>query len=85
MGFYRKEKPFCSKRDYWSDVYYVIVEYVDCEILPYGKAYGYPTINGTFSNHFMRNKRWRENRLIPNVGLYSWIHLDVVIEPKENL
>ncbi len=64
--------PFAVKRDNWSDEYYTFVEKVECEKLPYGKAFGYATIYGKYSSHYNYDKKWREEKLIPCSGCYQW-------------
>jgi hypothetical protein len=48
------------------------VERVDCEQLPYGKAYGYPTVNGIYSDHWEHDKKWKVDKWITSGGSYQW-------------
>ena len=64
--------PFAVRRDNWGDQYYTVVDKVECPQLPYGKAYGYPTVNGKFSTHYDYDKKWRDEKLIPSAGVYQW-------------
>jgi hypothetical protein len=43
--------PFAVTRNHWSERYYAVVERIECETLPYGKAFGYATDNGEYSTH----------------------------------
>jgi hypothetical protein len=79
-----RKVPFAVAKDNWSKTYYVIVEEIDCIELPYGKAYGYPTINGKSSNFFITDKRWREHKIIPSAGVYAWLLVDVEIPSSDN-
>lgn len=36
-----RQTPFAVIRDYWKPGYYVIVQRVECEKMPYGQALGY--------------------------------------------
>jgi hypothetical protein len=51
--------PFTVRRQNWSDQYYTIVTKIEITKWPYGNAYGYPTINGNYSNHYMYDKNSR--------------------------
>ena len=64
--------PFGVRRDNWSNEYYTIVERVEIYHYPYGKAYGYPTIKGEYSNHYDYNTEWVNNKVIPCGGCYQW-------------
>ena len=64
--------PFAVRRDNWPNRHYTVVEQIECENLPYGKAKGYPTDNGSYSNHYEYDKRWREEKRIPCDGCYQW-------------
>lgn len=67
-----RKTPFAVRRDTWSADYYTIVERIECETLPYGKAFGNPTINGKYSNHYEYDKKWRNEKIIPCCGCYQW-------------
>jgi len=67
-----RKTPFAVRRDNWTEEYYTVVERVDCEELPYGKAFGYSTINGKYSSHYEYDSKWRKERLIPCCGCYQW-------------
>jgi len=67
-----RKTPFAVRRDNWSVEYYTIVENVECEKMPYGKAFGFPTKNGQYSTHYEYDKKWRKERLIPCCGCYQW-------------
>jgi hypothetical protein len=64
--------PFAVRNYRWSDKYYSVVEKIEIGKWPYGKAYGYPTINGQYSDHYERDKRWRQTKQIPLDGCYQW-------------
>ena len=67
-----RKTPFAVRRDNWSEGYYTVVTEVECDKMPYGKAYGYPTNNGIYSNHYEYDKDWRNYKLIPCGGCYQW-------------
>jgi hypothetical protein len=73
-----RKTPFAVRRDNWTEEYYTIVEKVECEKLPYGKAFGYPTIDGKYNEHYQYDKKWREEKLIPCCGCYQWTLVDNV-------
>ncbi len=64
--------PFAVRRDNWSSDFYTIVERVECEKLPYGKAFGFSVSNGVYSDHYEYNAKWRRTGLIPCCGCYQW-------------
>lgn len=64
--------PFAVRRDNWTKEFYTIVERVECEKLPYGKAFGFSVAHGRYSNHYDYEKKWRETGLIPCCGCYQW-------------
>lgn len=68
-----RKTPFAVRRENWSKGYYTVVEKIECEKMPYGKAFGYPTDNGFYSNHYEYDKKWRNEKLIPCCGCYQWI------------
>ncbi len=68
--------PFAVRRANWGSEYYTVVEKIECEKMPYGKAYGFSTVNGTFTSHYSYDKKWRETQLIPCCGNYQWTLVD---------
>lgn len=79
----REKVPFAVRNYRWSDKYYTVVEKIEIGKWPYGYAYGYPTINGKYSDHYERNKSWRQNKLIPLAGCYQWMLVKDAIISKE--
>src|ERR1700739_3611616 len=67
-----RKTPFAVRRVNWTEEYYTVVEKIDCTSLPYGNAFGYPTINGKYSDHYDYDKKWRKDKLIPCCGCYQW-------------
>lgn len=67
-----KITPFAVRRDNWIEKYYTIVEKVEIKEMPYGKAYGYTTINGKYSNHYQYSEDWVKDKTIPCAGCYQW-------------
>lgn len=67
-----KRVPFAVRRDNWSSEYYTIVEKIELRRFPYGYAYGYPTINGEYSDHYDYDIDWKNKKLIPCTGCYQW-------------
>lgn len=67
-----RKTPFAVRRDHWTPEFYTVVERVECEKLPYGKAFGYSTENGNRSNYYEYDKNWRKEMLIPSCGSYQW-------------
>jgi len=44
-----RKVPFAVTRDHWSsDRYCIIVDRIQCEKMPYGKAYSYSIENGEY-------------------------------------
>lgn len=82
-----RKTPFAVRRDNWTEEYYTIVESVDCEELPYGRAFGYSTSKGIRSDHYSYDRKWREEGLIPCCGCYQWTLVDdsVLAKYKERL
>ncbi|MDO3643852.1 hypothetical protein [Mucilaginibacter sp. L3T2-6] len=76
-----RKTPFAVRRDNWGKEFYAVVDRVECEQLPYGKAFGYSAANGQPNNHFEYFKKWKEERLIPNCGSYQWTLADDVVIP----
>ena len=64
--------PFGVRRDNWSNEYYTVVEKIEIKRWPYGNAYGYPTVNGKYSNHYDYSADWIKHKLIPGAGSYQW-------------
>ncbi|UPT67245.1 MAG: hypothetical protein M0D57_00665 [Sphingobacteriales bacterium JAD_PAG50586_3] len=80
-----RKTPFAVRREDWGEVFYAIVEKIECEKMPYGKAYGISVAFGKYSNHFEYNKNWKKSKLIPNCGNYQWAlveNVDLTIERK---
>ncbi|CZR99339.1 hypothetical protein CDFC105_72944 [Clostridioides difficile] len=74
-----KKTPFAVRRTHWSNKeIYVIVDKVESDGKGYGKAYGIPTENGGFCSYWQNDKKWKENRLIPNNGVYGWEYVEGV-------
>ena len=67
-----RQTPFAVRRDNWTEEYYTVVEKIECKKMPYGKAFGYPTINGEYSDHYNYDKQWLDEKLIPCCGCYQW-------------
>ena len=67
-----RKTPFAVRRDNWSTQFYTIVEKIECEKMPYGKAFGYPTINGKMSDHYNYDGKWQREKIIPCCGCYQW-------------
>lgn len=67
-----RKAPFAVRRENWNPDYYTIVERIECEALPYGKAFGYPTIAGHYTTHYEYDKHWRKDKIIPCCGCYQW-------------
>jgi len=64
--------PFAVRRNNWSSEYYTVVEKIEIKKWPYGNAYGYPTKNGIYSNHYEYSREWKENKIIPCAGSFQW-------------
>ncbi|MTI47665.1 MAG: hypothetical protein FH761_07470 [Firmicutes bacterium] len=74
-----KKTPFAARRTHWSNKnIYVIVQKVVPDGKGYGVAYGYPTTNGVLNTYFSHNKKWCQNKEIPNPGVYGWEHTEGV-------
>ncbi len=69
-----RKTPFAVRRENWPVGFYTIVETIECEKMPYGKAFGYPTNNGNYTNHYEYDNRWRKEKLVPCCGCYQWIY-----------
>jgi hypothetical protein len=80
-----KTTPFAVRRDNWEEKYYTIVEKVEIKKMPYGKAYGYTTINGEFSNHYEYAEEWVKDKTIPCSGCYQWTLVEnpELLKPKK--
>ncbi|MBK8582540.1 MAG: hypothetical protein WAT61_10705 [Flavobacteriales bacterium] len=70
-----RQTPFAVIRDYWKPGYYVIVQRVECEKMPYGQAFGIPVCNGRYSDRLEYDKKWVKTGLIPCCGTYQWTHV----------
>lgn len=79
-----KKVPFGVRRDNWSNEYYTIVEKIEIRRWPYGSAFGYPTINGKYSNHYEYSNEWVKAKLIPGAGSYQWTFAPVAKLPEMN-
>jgi len=77
-----KEVPFAVRRNNWANQFYTIVEKVEIKKWPYGNAYGYPTVNGRYSNHYVYDKSWKTKGLIPCAGCYQWTLVEGVTISK---
>lgn len=64
--------PFAVRRDNWRSEFYTIVERIECEKMPYGKAFGFSVAQGQYSDHYDYDKKWRESGSIPSAGSYQW-------------
>lgn len=71
-----RKTPFAVRRDHWSEEQYAIIEKIECEKMPYGKAFGHPIINGEYSNRFDYDQDWRDEKIIPCCGCYQWTLAD---------
>lgn len=83
-----RKTPFAVRRWNWSDRYYTIVDGIECEEMPYGKAFGFPVRDGRYSDHYDTDLKWQKERLIPGCGNYQWTlveNADLSIQPDENL
>jgi len=67
-----QKTPFAVRRANWGPEFYTVVVQVEIKKFPYGYAYGYPTHNGVYSDHYEYDKYWRERGLIPCGGCYQW-------------
>ena len=86
--------PFAVRRDDWAEEHYTIVERIECEKLPYGKAFGYPTIRGELSTRYEYDKEWLAEKLIPCCGCYQWTLVEnveinngksIIVEKKKKI
>jgi hypothetical protein len=67
-----RKTPFAVRKVTWADHHYVVVERIDCEAMPYSKAYGYPTSYDQPNLWFKDDKKWGSDKLIPRCCLYRW-------------
>jgi hypothetical protein len=67
-----KKIPFAVRRDHWQEKFYIVIENVECDKMPYGKAYGYPTIDGEYSTFYDSDSKWKKEKIIPSSGVYGW-------------
>ena len=74
-----RKTPFVVRKVSWAIHNCVVVERIECEIMPYGKAFGYSTSYGKPNFWFRDNSKWRFNKLIPQCCLYQWVAVDKVI------
>ncbi|ANH80236.1 hypothetical protein A8C56_03885 [Niabella ginsenosidivorans] len=71
-----RQTPFAVRRDHWGEEQHAVVERIECEKLPYGKAFGYPVVNGQNSDRFEYDEQWRNEKLIPCCGCYQWTFIE---------
>lgn len=64
--------PIKVRRCNWSSAFYTVVERIEIGNWPYGKAYGYPTIEGERTDHYNYDKQWCDQGIIPCCGCYQW-------------
>lgn len=74
-----RKVPFVVRRSNWSGQFATVIERIECDKMPYGKAFGYPTTNGRPSNHYQSYAKWRVTREVPNAGSYQWELVDMKI------
>jgi len=67
-----RKVPFKVRRENWHPRYEVIVEKIECEKLPYGKAFGHSTEDGKSTDFFNHDSRYRKTGEIPCAGSYQW-------------
>jgi len=68
-----RKVPFAITRDHWSsDRFCLVIERIECDKMPYGKAYGHSTDNGEYSTYLEYDSKWRKNREISVAGVYPW-------------
>lgn len=72
-----KRVPFVVRRWNWKEAFAAVVERVECEKMPYGKAYGYALTNGAPSDYFKIYPKWKKTRELPNTGSYQWKIVDI--------
>lgn len=72
-----RKLPFAVTRDHWSsDRYCIVVERIECEQMPYGKAFGHSTDNGEYSTYLEYDSKWRKDGQISVAGVYQWSLVD---------
>jgi len=64
--------PIAVRRQNWDEQYFTVVTGVQIRKWPYGEAYGYPTLDGDYSNHYEYDSKWKNRRIIPCAGCYQW-------------
>jgi hypothetical protein len=64
--------PFAVRREKWDEQFFTVVTGIQIRKWPYGNAYGYPTLNGDYSNHYEYDSQWKNHRIIPCAGCYQW-------------
>jgi len=68
-----RKVPFAVTRDHRSsDRFCIVVERVECDKMPYGKAYGHSIDNGEYSTYLEYDSKWRKNGEISVAGVYQW-------------
>jgi len=74
-----RKTPFAVRKTTWAEHNYVVIERVDCEKMPYGKAYGYPMSSGRRNDWFNDDYKWLKDKLIRNSGVYYWVLVENLI------
>jgi hypothetical protein len=67
-----RKLPFVVRRANWKEQFAAVIERIECDEMPYGKAFGYSTTYGRPSNHFQMYPKWRKTKEVPNAGSYQW-------------
>jgi hypothetical protein len=49
-----------------------VVEKIEIEKWPYGKALGYPIVSGEPSDRFNYSTEWVNDKVVPSSGAYQW-------------
>lgn len=70
-----RKTPFAAIREHWKPGFYVVVERIECEKMPYGDAFGVAAFNGRYSDRLEYDSKWEKTGLIPCCGCYQWTHL----------
>lgn len=64
-----RKTPFAVRRNYWAKESYTVVTRIECEKMPYGKAYGW----------FTKGGRRERDELIKSSGVYQWSLVEGVL------
>ena len=80
-----RKVPFAVRRWNWTNQYATVIEHVECEKMPYGKAFGYPTTYGQPSSHYESYPKWRATREVPNAGSYQWELVQMTIPQSSEI